>query len=114
MEGNVPQIAMVLEGDENRLRLLLPNRREAKLSSSRVLPWLWPMFFNPAASRDDSVRILEEHKKKREELAREPPPSWKPGKWPRAKSTKRWLPGLPNSLTQIPMKILWRLLDEAF
>ena len=40
MEGNVPQIAMVLEGDENRLRLLLPNRREAKLSSSRVLPGL--------------------------------------------------------------------------
>lgn len=72
MEGNVPQIAMVLEGDENRLRLLLPNRREAKLSSSRVLPWLGPCF-NPAASRDDSVRILEEHKKKREELARSLP-----------------------------------------
>lgn len=69
MEGNAPQIGMVLEGDENRVRLLLPNRRESKLSVNRLLPWLGPSF-GPPKSRDEAVKVLDEHKCRREELAK--------------------------------------------
>ena len=43
MEGNAVQIALVTEEVGGRLRLLLPNRRETRLNSSRLLPWIGPM-----------------------------------------------------------------------
>ena len=42
-ESNTPQIGMVTEEARGRLRLLLPNRRETKLPSSRILPWTGPV-----------------------------------------------------------------------
>lgn len=42
MQGNAPQLAWVLEEQNGKLRLLLPNRRETSLASNRVLPWAGP------------------------------------------------------------------------
>ena len=68
MEGNAVQIAMVTEEAGGRLRLLLPNRRETRLTAARLLPWLGPLHAADAG-REETVRLLETHKKAREELA---------------------------------------------
>ena len=68
MEGNAVQIALVTEEAGGRLRLLLPNRRETRLNSSRLLPWLGPLH-GADLGREDAVRLLEAHKKSREDLA---------------------------------------------
>lgn len=68
MEGNVPQIAQVLEEQEGKLRLLLPNRRETRLGANRLLPWAGPAL-PPAAGRDEAVRLLESRRSRREALA---------------------------------------------
>lgn len=68
LEDNAPQIAMVLEESGGKLRLLLPNRRETKLSAARILPWLGPVY-SPDLTREDSCRALDSHKKQREEKA---------------------------------------------
>lgn len=68
MEGNAVQIAMVTEEAGGRLRLLLPNRRETRLTAARLLPWLGPLHAADAG-REGAVRLLETHKKAREELA---------------------------------------------
>ena len=72
MEGNAVQIALITEEAGGRLRLLLPNRRETRLNASRLLPWLGPM---PGADlgREEAVRLLEQHKKSREDLAADVP-----------------------------------------
>lgn len=68
MEGNAAQIALVTEEAGGRLRLLLPNRRETRLNAARLLPWLGPL--HPAGlGREDAVRLLESHRKAREEQA---------------------------------------------
>lgn len=64
LEDNTPRIAMVLEDSGGKLRLLLPGRRETKLSSSRILPWLGPLL--PASiSKDEAEKKLEEHQSAR-------------------------------------------------
>lgn len=68
MEGNAVQIAMVTEEVGGRLRLLLPNRRETRLTAARLLPWLGPLH-TADAGREEAVRLLETHKKAREDLA---------------------------------------------
>ena len=68
LEGNAVQIALVTEEAGGRLRLLLPNRRETRLNSSRLLPWLGPLHAADMG-REDAVRLLEAHKKTREDLA---------------------------------------------
>ncbi|WP_374280890.1 ribonuclease catalytic domain-containing protein [Desulfovibrio sp.] len=72
MEGNAVQIALVTEEAGGRLRLLLPNRRETRLNSSRLLPWLGPLHAADMG-REDAVRLLEAHKKSREDLAAQIP-----------------------------------------
>ncbi|MDO5483598.1 MAG: ribonuclease catalytic domain-containing protein, partial [Desulfovibrionaceae bacterium] len=72
MEGNAAQIALVLEEAAGRLRLLLPNRREVKLSAARLLPWLGPLCATDM-NRDEAVRLLETHRVRREDLARDVP-----------------------------------------
>lgn len=67
LEGNSVQIAMILEESSGRLRLLLPNRKEVKLAASRLLPWSGPAL-SSLPGKDDAARLLEEHKKRREEL----------------------------------------------
>ena len=57
MEGNAVQIAMVTEEAGGRLRLLLPNRRETRLTAARLLPWLGPLHA-AAAGREEAVRLL--------------------------------------------------------
>lgn len=66
LEDNAVQIAMVTEESGGKLRLLLPSRREVKMSANRLLPWLGPLH-SPGLGREEAVRILEGHKKLREE-----------------------------------------------
>lgn len=68
MQGNVPQIAWVLEEQSGRLRLLLPNRREMNLQAARLLPWIGPSY-GAVSSRDAAIEILEKHRKAREDVA---------------------------------------------
>ena len=49
MQGNAPQIAWVLEEQNGRLRLLLPNRRETALQAARILPWPGPAWMASTA-----------------------------------------------------------------
>ena len=72
MEGNAVQIALVTEEVGGRLRLLLPNRRETRLKSSRLLPWIGPMH-GADMGREDAVRVLEAHRKTREDMAAQIP-----------------------------------------
>lgn len=65
MQGNAPQIAWVLEEQNGRLRLLLPNRRETALQSARILPWPGPAY-DKNCSRDAALDILERHKSRRD------------------------------------------------
>lgn len=67
MQGNRPQIAWVLEEQGGRLRLLLPNRRELKLTASRLLPWSGPSY-QGEHSRDAIITLLETHKQKRDAI----------------------------------------------
>lgn len=68
MEGNAAHIALVLEDTGGRLRLLLPNRRETRLTAARLLPWIGPLYAADI-SREDAVRLLEKHRQTRENLA---------------------------------------------
>ena len=67
MESNIPQIALVTEEQGGKLRLLLPNRRETRLSINRLLPWSGPIL-NDISSKEKIILALEEHRKKRKEL----------------------------------------------
>jgi exoribonuclease-2 len=68
MEGNAVQIALVMEESGGYLRLLLPNRRETRLAVSRLLPWPGPVHAGDMG-KEQSLRVLEQHKKTREERA---------------------------------------------
>lgn len=68
LEDNSIQTAFVLEESGGKFRLLMPSRKEVKMASGRLLPWLGPVY--PAGTgREDAVRILESHKSRREALA---------------------------------------------
>lgn len=68
LEDNVPKIAMTLEESGGKLRLLLPGRRELKLGSNRVLPWIGPTY-SQGLGKDEAARILEKHQAEREQKA---------------------------------------------
>lgn len=68
LEGNAIQIALVTEESGGKLRLLLPNRRETRLTTSRLLPWAGPAL-GSVPGKDESARVLEQHRARREELA---------------------------------------------
>lgn len=65
MQGNRPQIAWILEEQNGKVRLFLPNRRETKLTTNRLLPWSGPVYTGEHG-REAMVNILEEHNNKRE------------------------------------------------
>ena len=67
LEGNSPQIAMVVGEAGERLRLVLPTRREVTLPKNRVLPWIGPEC-GQQGSREERIRLLEEHRSLREKL----------------------------------------------
>ena len=79
MQGNAPQIAWVLEEQNGRLRLLLPNRRETALQAARILPWPGPAY-EKNCSRDAALEIL-----------------WNSGNWRRAKWNRLRPSGSRNS-----------------
>lgn len=66
LEDNAAQIAMVIGESSGKLRLLLPGRRESKLGANRLLPWLGPVY-SADIGREEAARLLEAHRKKREE-----------------------------------------------
>lgn len=66
LEDNAIHIAMILEESGGKLRLLLPSRREVKMSSNRLLPWYGPLH-SSGLGKEEAVRILEGHRKLREE-----------------------------------------------
>ena len=68
LEGNAVQIAMIMEEAGGKLRLFLPNRRETRLASARVLPWLGPLY-GGTTGKDEMARLLEAHKARREAAA---------------------------------------------
>ena len=55
LEGNAIQIALVTEESGGKLRLLLPNRRETRLTTSRLLPWAGPAL-GSVPGKDESAR----------------------------------------------------------
>ncbi len=70
MEANAPQIALVTEEQGGKLRLLLPNRREMRLSINRLLPWSGPVL-SDISSKDKNIQALEEHRQSRKNLAQD-------------------------------------------
>ena len=69
LEGNAVHLALVIEDGGGKVRLLLPNRRETRLTASRLLPWAGPQLSGPLPGREEAVRLLEDCRKRREELA---------------------------------------------
>jgi len=68
MEGNSPQLAVILEEQSGRIRLLMPNRKESKLGLNRLLPWSGPII-PTGLSKDESIQLLEKHRAAREKIA---------------------------------------------
>lgn len=68
LEDNSPKVAMVLEDTGGKLRLLLPGRKETRLTANRVLPWIGPVCSGPPG-KEEAVRLLEQHQQTREKKA---------------------------------------------
>ncbi len=69
MEANAPQIAIVVEEQGGKLRLLLPNRRETRMNASRLLPWSGPIHTDMQCGRDALIKCLQGHKERRQSIA---------------------------------------------
>ncbi len=69
MESNAPQIAVVVEEQGGKLRLLLPNRRETRMSANRLLPWSGPICTDLNVGRDALIKLLQGHKERRQSIA---------------------------------------------
>ncbi len=91
MEANAPQIALVTEEQGGKLRLLLPNRRETKLSTNRLLPWSGPTT-SDISSKEKNIQFIEEHRQKRLALAEEISPMdvWELSQGEVEKATAQW------------------------
>jgi exoribonuclease-2 len=70
MEGNSPQIAWVSGEQGDKLRVLLPNRRETRLGANRLLPWSGPAG-SASLSKEEAVEALLRHGALREGRCRE-------------------------------------------
>ncbi len=70
LHANIVQIAFVLEDNNGKLRLLLPNRREMPLHQNRLLPWFGPSY-KADLSKEEIVQILNKHQGAREKIAEE-------------------------------------------
>lgn len=68
MQGNKPVQAWVLETQSGSVRLLSETRRESKLSVSRLLPWMGPLYPGEH-SKQSMADILEAHRLRREKFA---------------------------------------------
>ncbi len=70
MEGNAPQLAWIMEAQTGRLRLLLPNRRETRLSANRLLPWAGPSG-QANCTRDEAIARMDKAEAARRQLLEE-------------------------------------------
>ncbi len=68
LQDSTLQTAFVLEEQDKRLRVLLPNRREQSVQENRVLPWSGPKVKN-LDSKEDMVSLLNSHIEKRQSIA---------------------------------------------
>uniref|UniRef100_B8DQ22 Ribonuclease II n=1 Tax=Nitratidesulfovibrio vulgaris (strain DSM 19637 / Miyazaki F) TaxID=883 RepID=B8DQ22_NITV9 len=66
MQGNRPITAWVLEEQAGKLRLLLANRRETKLTTNRLLPWSGPVY-SGEYGRQQIIDLLELHRQRRDD-----------------------------------------------
>lgn len=98
MQGNAPQMAWVLEEQNGKLRLLLPNRREMSLAANRLLPWSGPAF-SGITGREEAIARLEECKKERisAELAINPLELWELAHGEVEKASAEWFAELAES-----------------
>ncbi|MFZ5426505.1 MAG: ribonuclease catalytic domain-containing protein [Thermodesulfobacteriota bacterium] len=95
LQGNEPHVAWVEEAAGDKLRLYTLNKRETKLSSSRLLPWSGPRFeghFN----REAVLEKLREHASLREELASriDPLEIWELSQGEVSQNSAVWFAGL--------------------
>lgn len=67
MQDNSPQIGWVMESQNNKVRLMLANRRESSMSISRLLPWTGPSY-PTTKGRDEIIQILTKHKENRKQI----------------------------------------------
>jgi len=68
LQDGEPHIAWVLEESQGRLRLLTRTKREVKLASTRLLPWVGPEC-PPGASREEIGHRLDDIDARRREIA---------------------------------------------
>ncbi len=69
MEANAPQIALVVEEQGGKLRLLLPNRRETSMNANRLLPWSGPVLADVQSGKENLIKALQGHKDRRYSIA---------------------------------------------
>ncbi len=67
LQDNTVQIAYVIEAQNEKLKLMLPNRRETSLSTNRILPWIGP-YYSDSKSKDDIINLLNKHKEERKHI----------------------------------------------
>lgn len=99
LEGNAVHLALVIEDGGGKVRLLLPNRRETRLTASRLLPWAGPQLSGPLPGREEAVRLLEDRRKRREELAAAVPVSelWEMAQGEVSEAPAQWFAELSGS-----------------
>jgi exoribonuclease-2 len=68
LQDNQPVIAWALEAAAGKVRVFTVGQREAKLPSSRLLPWTGPQY-SPEASRLAVLETLRAHASRRQTLA---------------------------------------------
>ena len=73
LHSGQPLLGWIVEAQPSRVRLININKREMKLPHSRLLPWPGPCY-QPDASRQDMLDILERHAVRRETLAEQVQP----------------------------------------
>ena len=99
LEGNAVHLALVIEEGGGKVRLLLPNRRETRLGTSRLLPWSGPQLPGPLPGREEAVRLLDDVRKRREALAAAVPVAelWEMAQGELAEAPAQWFAELSGS-----------------
>ncbi len=69
LQDNTIQTAFVLEQQNAKVRILLPNRKEQSLQENRLLPWKTDT--KPCDSKEEMVSLLNSHIEKRKKIAQE-------------------------------------------
>lgn len=94
-QNNQPVLGCVLEGENNKLRILNIRNKSIKISTSRLLPWTGPLLTSNC-SHQDLLKYLEIHNDKRIKLQNEIDPLeiWELVQNEIDEATVQWLAGL--------------------